>query len=143
MIRFIINSYNKKYNSEGVRAAIGKLSGTVGICANILLAVAKFIIGTLTASVSITADALNNLTDAASSLITLIGFKLSEQPADKEHPYGHARFEYLSALAVSVLIIFIGFELGKSSVADGQRKWGGTVVIHWASTFPGGTQPLP
>ncbi|MBE6651666.1 MAG: cation transporter [Ruminococcaceae bacterium] len=111
----------KRYKKDGIispegKAAIGKISGFVGILANIILAVAKFIIGTLTASMSITADALNNLTDAASSVITLIGFKLSEQPADKEHPYGHARFEYLSALAVSVLIIFIGYELGKSSV---------------------------
>lgn len=111
----------KRYKKDGIispegKASIGKISGFVGILANIILAVAKFIIGTLTASMSITADALNNLTDAASSVITLIGFKLSEQPADKEHPYGHARFEYLSALAVSVLIIFIGYELGKSSV---------------------------
>ena len=111
----------KRYKKDGTitpegKASIGKISGLVGILANIILAAAKFFIGTITASMSITADALNNLTDAASSLITLIGFKLSEQPADKEHPYGHARFEYLSALAVSVLIIFIGYELGKSSV---------------------------
>ncbi len=111
----------KRYSGEsGItaesKAAIGKLSGTVGIFANILLASAKLLAGIITGSMAITADALNNMTDAASSLITLIGFKLSEQPADKEHPYGHARFEYLSALAVSVLIIFIGFELAKSSV---------------------------
>lgn len=117
MTNIILKHYTKdgEIPSEA-KASVGKLSGFVGICANIILAVAKFLIGTITASMSITADALNNLTDAASSLITLIGFKLSEQPADKEHPYGHARFEYLSALAVSVLIIFIGFELGKSSV---------------------------
>lgn len=116
-MKLIIDHYNKKYPAEGAKTAIGKLSGTVGICVNVLLAAAKFFAGILTASMAITADALNNLTDAASSLITLIGFKLSEQPADKEHPYGHARFEYLSALAVSVLIIFIGFELAKSSVS--------------------------
>ncbi len=103
------------YNAES-KTAIGKLSGAVGIFANVILASAKLVAGVLTGSMAITADALNNLTDAASSLITLLGFKLSEQPADKEHPYGHARFEYLSALAVSVLIIFIGFELAKSSV---------------------------
>ncbi|MBR6633040.1 MAG: cation transporter [Clostridia bacterium] len=103
--------------SPEVKTAVGKLSGTVGILANVLLAVAKFFIGVISGSMAITADALNNTTDAVSSLIALIGFKLSEQPADKEHPYGHARFEYLSALAVSVLIIFIGFELAKSSVS--------------------------
>lgn len=65
---------------------------------------------------SITADGLNNLSDAASSIVTLTGFKLAEKPADKEHPYGHARFEYLASLTVSVMILFIGFELAKSSV---------------------------
>ena len=118
MTNIILKYYKSKDGTlpSEAKASIGKLSGAVGILSNIILAAAKFFIGTLTASMSITADALNNLTDAASSLITLIGFKLSEQPADKEHPYGHARFEYLSALAVSVLIIFIGYELGKSSV---------------------------
>lgn len=118
MTNLILKHYNIENGatSSEAKSAIGKLSGTVGICANILLAAAKLFAGIITASMAITADALNNFTDAASSLITLIGFKLSEQPADREHPYGHARFEYLSALAVSVLIIFIGFELAKSSV---------------------------
>ena len=119
MTNLILKHYKTESGdiSPESKTAIGKMSGAVGICANILLSAAKLVIGYLTASMAITADALNNLTDAASSLITLIGFKLSEQPADKEHPYGHARFEYLSALAVSVLIIFIGFELAKSSVS--------------------------
>lgn len=99
-----------------VRSAVGKLSGLVGIVCNLLLAVSKFIVGILSASVSITADALNNLSDAASSIVTLIGFKLAVKPADADHPYGHARFEYLSGLAVAVMIIVIGFELAKSSV---------------------------
>ncbi len=109
MTNYILNHYSK--------TAIGKLSGIVGICVNILLAAAKFFIGTISGSMAITADALNNLTDAGSSVLTLVGFKLTERPADKEHPYGHARFEYLTALAVSVLIIFIGFELAKSSIS--------------------------
>ena len=99
-----------------VRAVIGGLSGFVGIVCNIALFLAKIIIGTLSGSVSITADAMNNLSDATSSIVTLLGFKLAEQPADQEHPYGHARFEYLSGLAVAALIIVIGFELAKSSI---------------------------
>ena len=99
-----------------VRSAVGKLSGIVGIVCNLLLAGSKFVVGMLSGSVSITADALNNLSDAASSIVTLIGFKLAEKPADADHPYGHARYEYLSGLAVAVMIIVIGFELAKSSV---------------------------
>ena len=98
------------------RAAIGKMSGAVGIVCNLLLSLGKLIAGSLSGSMSITADALNNLSDAASSIVTLLGFKLAEKPADADHPYGHARYEYLSGLAVAVLILFIGFELGKSSV---------------------------
>jgi len=103
-------------NNVSVRAEIGKLSGGIGIFANILLSLLKLIIGVISSSVSIVADALNNFSDAASSLITLIGFKLTEKPADADHPYGHARYEYLSALAVSAVVFVIGFELGKSSV---------------------------
>lgn len=98
------------------RGAIGRLSGGVGIVCNLLLFAAKLIIGTLSGSVSITADAMNNLSDASSAIVTLLGFKLAEQPADEEHPYGHARFEYLSGLAVAALIIVIGFELAKTSL---------------------------
>lgn len=98
------------------RTAVGRLSGIVGIICNLLLFAGKLIVGTLSGSVSVTADAMNNLSDATSSIVTLIGFKLAEQPADEEHPYGHARFEYLSGLAVAALIIVIGFELGKSSI---------------------------
>ena len=99
-----------------VRAAIGSLSGTVGICCNALLFLMKLIVGALTGSVSITADALNNLSDASGSILTLVGFRLADKPADEHHPYGHARAEYLSGLAVAGLILFIGFELVKSSV---------------------------
>ncbi len=99
-----------------VRNKAGRLSGVVGILCNALLFAGKFIIGTLSGSVSITADAMNNLTDAGSSIVTLIGFKLAERPADEDHPYGHARYEYLSGLAVAALILIIGFELAKTSV---------------------------
>ena len=99
-----------------VRNKAGRLSGIVGIGCNVLLFIGKFIIGTLSGSVSITADAMNNLTDAGSSVVTLIGFKLAEKPADEDHPYGHARYEYLSGLAVAALILIIGVDLAKTSV---------------------------
>jgi len=98
------------------RSAAGKLSGIVGIGCNVLLFGLKFLIGTVSGAVSIVADAMNNLTDAGSAVVTLIGFRLAEKPADEDHPYGHARYEYLSGLAVAVMIILIGFELAKTSV---------------------------
>ena len=99
-----------------VRSAAGRLSGIVGIICNLLLFAGKFLIGTISGSVAITADAMNNLSDASSSLVTFLGFKLAEKPADEDHPYGHARFEYLSGLAVAAMIVVIGFEFAKSSV---------------------------
>ena len=103
-------------NDPKTRSAIGKLSGIVGIISNLLLFAGKLAAGLLSGSVSITADAMNNLSDASSSIVTFVGFKLAEKPADEDHPYGHARFEYLSGLAVAALIIVIGFELAKTSV---------------------------
>ena len=111
---FVKNTEN--FQDPRVRTAVGSLSGLVGIGCNLLLFTLKLLVGTLAASVSITADAMNNLSDATSSIVTLLGFKLAEKPADEDHPYGHARFEYLSGLAVAVMIMVIGFELGKSSV---------------------------
>ncbi len=99
-----------------VRNRVGSLSGIVGIGCNALLFAFKLLVGTVTGSVSITADAMNNLTDASSSIVTLLGFRLAEKPADEDHPYGHARLEYLSGLAVAAMILFIGFELGKTSI---------------------------
>lgn len=113
MTQLLLRLFVKDSNN---RAAVGRLSGAVGIGCNALLFAAKLIIGLISGSVSITADAMNNLSDATSSIVTLLGFKLAEQPADEEHPYGHARFEYLSGLAVAALVIVIGFELAKSSV---------------------------
>lgn len=98
------------------RAAVGSLSGGVGIFCNLALFAMKLMIGIVSGSVSITADALNNLSDASGSVVTLVGFRVADKPADPHHPYGHARAEYLSGLAVAVLILFIGFELVKSSV---------------------------
>ena len=106
----------KNKHTADPRLAIGRRAGAVGIGANIFLFGAKMLAGTLSGSVSITADAMNNLSDASSSIVTLLGFKLAEKPADEDHPYGHARYEYLSALAVAAMILFIGFELAKTSV---------------------------
>ena len=111
---FVKNS--EKTDSPPVRASVGRLSGIVGILCNILLSAGKLLVGVLSGAVSITADAMNNLTDAASSIVTLIGFKLAEKPADEKHPYGHARYEYLSGLAVAALVVVIGFELAKTSI---------------------------
>jgi len=115
LLRLFIKD-REKNEDPAVRSSIGSLSGMVGILCNILLFSGKLLVGLLSASVSITADALNNLSDATASIVTLLGFKLAERPADAHHPYGHARYEYLSALAVSAMIIVIGFELAKTSV---------------------------
>ena len=103
-------------SDPAVRAGYGRLAGVTGIVCNLLLFALKLLAGTISGSVSITADAVNNLSDASGSIVTLVGFKLASRPADDEHPYGHARMEYLSGLAVAVLILVIGVELVKSSV---------------------------
>ncbi|MEF2837383.1 MAG: cation diffusion facilitator family transporter [Oscillospiraceae bacterium] len=114
LLRLFIKDYQNTQSAK-VRSAVGSMAGFVGIGCNGLLFTLKLIAGTLAGSVSITADALNNLSDASGSIVTLIGFKMAGKPADEHHPYGHARAEYLSALAVAMLILFIGFELVKSS----------------------------
>ncbi len=119
MTNLLLRLFVRNFEDTGdpkVRGAYGKLAGIVGIVCNILLCAGKLTVGILSRSVSITADAVNNLSDASSSLVTLIGFKLAERPADDEHPYGHARIEYLTGLAVAALILVIGVELGKSAV---------------------------
>ena len=98
------------------RRAYGVLCGIVGICLNVLLFAGKFLAGTLSGSIAITADAFNNLSDAGSSFVTMIGFHLAGQKPDSEHPFGHGRMEYVSGLAVSVLILLMGLELGKTSI---------------------------
>lgn len=107
---------NPDGKDAAVRGRVGILSGAVGICVNVLLFLGKLLAGLLSGSVSIMADAMNNLSDASGSILTLVGFRLSVKPADVHHPYGHARFEYLSGLAVSAMIMLIGVELGQSSV---------------------------
>jgi cation diffusion facilitator family transporter len=106
----------KAYHDPAVRRSYGVLCGGFGIFLNILLFAAKFIAGTIASSVSVVADAFNNLSDAGSSIVSLIGFKLSGQKPDPEHPYGHGRLEYISGLIIAMIIILMGFELMLSSV---------------------------
>ncbi len=115
LIRLFIKDH-KNVQSIPVRTAYGKLSGWVGIVCNLLLCAGKFIVGFLSGSVSITADAANNLSDASSSIISLFGFKLAEKEADDDHPYGHARYEYISGFVIAVLVLYIGVELLRSSI---------------------------
>ena len=99
-----------------VRERYGILSGAVGIALNLLLSAGKLFAGLMTGSISITADAFNNLSDAGSSVVTLVGFKLAGQKADDGHPFGHGRMEYLAGLLVSLMILLVGVELGRSSI---------------------------
>lgn len=112
--RFVKNS--EQVSDPAVRRSYGTFSGAVGICLNILLAIGKMLAGLISGSLAMTADAMNNLTDAGSSIVTLIGFRLAGQKADADHPFGHGRAEYVSGFIVSILILMVGFELGRSSV---------------------------
>ncbi len=116
LLRLFVRDY-RNAESPSVHSAIGKLAGMTGIVCNLLLFLGKFIAGLLSGSVSVIADAVNNLSDASSSLVTLLGFRMAQQPADRDHPYGHARYEYISGLVVAALILLIGADLAKSSAA--------------------------
>lgn len=115
LLRLFVKDFEKT-DDPAVHTAIGKMAGLTGIGCNVLLFIGKLIAGILTGAISIVADAVNNLSDAASSVVTLIGFHLAQRPADREHPYGHARYEYLSGLVVAALILVVGFELAKTSI---------------------------
>lgn len=117
-MEFLYRKFIKNYNNvkdPKVQKKYGSLAGIVGIILNIILFIIKIIIALISGSVSIISDAFNNLSDASSSVITLIGFKMSSKPADKEHPFGHQRIEYICAFIISIIILFIGVELGVSS----------------------------
>ena len=115
LIKLFIKDAGNTEN-PAVRVRYGVLSGAVGIACNLLLTIAKFLIGSLTNSIAITADAVNNLSDAGSSAVTLFSFKAANRPADDEHPFGHGRIEYIAALGVAFLILMMGFELVRSSI---------------------------
>ncbi|MBR4022753.1 MAG: cation transporter [Ruminococcus sp.] len=119
MTNFLIRIFIKQpdnTDSQKTRAAYGTLSSFVGIFCNIILFIAKYIVGTLSNSISIISDAFNNLSDSASCIITLFGYKISSKPADKDHPFGHGRMEYLTSLIISAIIVFVGLELFKGSL---------------------------
>lgn len=119
MTDFLCRTFIKNYNNvkdPKVRERYGKLAGAIGIISNAILCIAKILVGIISGSIAVIADGINNLADASSSVITLVGFKLASLPEDEEHPYGHARIEYISGMIVSVLIVVVGVELIKSSV---------------------------
>lgn len=115
-------------SNPDVRAAYGNMSGIVGIILNLCLFTAKLVVGIVSASVSVVADAFNNLSDAGSSVVTFIGFHLAKKPADREHPFGHGRYEYVAGLGISVVILLVGVELVKSSVSKIVSGEGQTLI---------------
>ena len=115
ILRIFVRDH-KNTEDPAVRDKCGRVAGAVGIVTNFLLFLMKIIVGTVFHSVSVTADAVNNLTDSGSSVVTLIGFKMASKPADEKHPFGHARIEYLSCVIVSFIVIFLGLQLGMSSI---------------------------
>lgn len=125
--RFFVKDHDD-LNSPAVRKAYGTMSGAVGIAVNVILAFTKLLLGIFTSSIAITADAFNNLSDAGASFVTLISFHLSARPADREHPFGHARFEYIASMAVSFLVLYVGVDLLTDSgkilfgFSDGMRS---------------------
>lgn len=115
ILRIFVRDH-KNTEDPAVRDKCGRVAGAVGIVTNFLFFLMKIIVGTVFHSVSVTADAVNNLTDSGSSVVTLIGFKMASKPADEKHPFGHARIEYLSGVIVSFIVIFLGLQLGMSSI---------------------------
>lgn len=118
MFEFLINKFIKDSNNtkdNEVRNSYGFFGGIIGITVNIILFIIKFSVGMIVSSVAISADAFNNLSDAGSSFVTILGFKLASKPADKEHPFGHGRIEYLSALIVAFMVMLVGFQFIKTS----------------------------
>lgn len=112
---------SKNTSDPAVRKCYGYLGAFTGIVLNILLFIGKLIAGILSGGISVIADAFNNLSDAGSSIMTFVGFKMAGMPADSEHPYGHGRMEYVSGIIISFIIMMMGFELGKSSVERSSR----------------------
>lgn len=128
LTKIFVKDYTSPDKPE-VRERYGVFSSIVGIITNLLLAAMKLVAGLLSFSIAIVADALNNLSDAGSSLISFVSFKIAAKPADKEHPFGHARIEYVSSMIVSFLILLVGFELMKNSVSGLFNKEGSKLEI--------------
>ncbi len=115
LIKKLIKDYEQTENPQ-VRTAYGMMAGLVGICCNLVLFGAKIAVGIMTSSISVMADAFNNLSDAASSIVGFVGMKMAQKPADEDHPFGHGRIEYISAFIVAFIVIEVGFSLLKTSV---------------------------
>ena len=115
--RLFVKNYQDTANPK-VRTAYGTMVSITGIILNIILFAAKFVVGTLFGAISIVGDAVNNLSDAGTQIISLISFRIAAKPADREHPFGHARIEYVTSMIVSFLVMLVGFELFKSSIAQ-------------------------
>lgn len=119
MINFFLKHFIRNYediDNPSVRKEYGKLAGIVGVVSNLILCCGKIIVGSMAGSLSIIADGINNLADASSSVITIIGFKLAGKPEDREHPYGHERIEYIAGIIVSIMIVAVGISLGKAAL---------------------------
>ena len=139
MLNRIIKDYNCPQKPE-VRIRVGRFAGFIGIFSNLLLFIIKLIIGVITMSVSVIADSLNNLSDCGSNILTVVGYTISGKPADKDHPYGHARMEYLSSLFIAMIISFLGFEMLISSVEklianEANESYSVPLIIIMASTI--------
>ena len=139
MFEKLIKGYNDK-NDPTVRVRVGRFAGFIGIVANIILFAIKLVFGLIFSSISIIADSLNNLSDSGSNVLTVVGYTISGKPADKDHPYGHARMEYLASLFVSVIITFLGFEMLSSSIekltsAPQAQSYNKVSIIVMASTI--------
>lgn len=135
----LIKNYDKPESNE-TRIRVGRFAGFVGIVANVILFAIKLTIGLIFGSVSIIADSLNNLSDSGANVLTVVGYTLTGKPADKDHPYGHARMEYLCSLFISIIVTVLGFEMLTSSVnkiinKDTTEKYSGLAIIIIASTI--------
>lgn len=131
LLRLFIKNH-RNIQDPGVRTAIGKLAGAVGIVCNLLLFVGKFVVGLLAGSAAVMADAVNNLLDASSSIVTLLGFRMAQRPADYGHPYGHGRYEYLAGLLVAGIILLSGGDQARTAV---EKLLHPTAASFTAATF--------
>ena len=139
MLNKLIKDYDKP-ESTATRVRVGRFAGFVGIIANVILFGIKLAIGLITGSISLIADSLNNLSDSGANVLTVVGYTLTGKPADKDHPYGHARMEYLCSLFISIIIAFLGFEMLTSSIdkltgEPNQEKYDNIAIIIIASTI--------
>ena len=132
LVRWFVKDYEKTEDIN-VRTAYGVLASMVGICCNLILFVSKILLGILVHSISVMADGFNNLSDAASSIISFAGVKMAQKPADRHHPFGHGRIEYISAFIVAFLVIQVGFSLFKTSI--GKIRHPQEMVFHSVSVL--------